>query len=83
MHFAQENIVTLARQQAKIAKLEQEIKEAKAAHDLELAGTAGTELQQQAAQTDNSMRQQQNLQGDVREGSRPQAQSPSPCTLAC
>ncbi|KAL3158504.1 hypothetical protein ABBQ38_010736 [Trebouxia sp. C0009 RCD-2024] len=82
----QDNIVTLARQQAKIAKLEQEIKEAKAANNLELASTAGTEpqqLAQQAAQTGDSMLQQQILQGHVSNGSRPslEAHSPSPAHM--
>ncbi|KAL3160197.1 hypothetical protein ABBQ32_010958 [Trebouxia sp. C0010 RCD-2024] len=79
----EDNIVTLARQQAKIAKLEQEIREAKAAHDLELASTAGTEpqqLTQQAAQTANSMLQQQNLADHVRHSSRPSAEAHGPAT---
>lgn len=81
----QENIVTLARQQAKIYKIEQEIREAKAAQKLELANTASTKpphLTGQAIQTRQSVQQQQDLRDDVRDSSRLSLEVHSPSVAA-
>ena len=68
---SQENIVTVARQQAKIARIEQEIQEAQAAQAQHLepvfTSTEGQELTGQVPQTGL---QQQHLQNDVKRNSK-------------